>query len=195
MKSSLKLIVGLGNPGERYRFTWHNLGFLAVEEAATRIDAAWKTGKGEFLVAVGRYADEKIVLIKPTTFMNLSGTAFRQAVEFYQVELQDTLVVYDDIALPLGTVRLRPTGSAGSHHGIEHIIVQCASEDVPRLRIGFDRGFSTDNLSHAVLSIIPRGEMALVKEVIEKSADALLYCTRHGIQESMNKYNTRQQGE
>jgi peptidyl-tRNA hydrolase, PTH1 family len=191
----LKLIVGLGNPGVKYRFTWHNLGFMAVEEAAARVDAVWKAGRGEYLAAVGQYAGQKIVLIKPTTFMNLSGTAFRQALDYYKVELQDSLVVYDDIALPLGTLRLRPTGSAGSHNGIEHIIVQNATEDIPRLRIGFDRGLPVSNMKNTVLSIIPRGEMALVKEVISNAADALLFQTQHGMQESMNRYNTRQQGE
>ncbi len=191
----MKLIVGLGNPGVKYRFTWHNLGFMAVEEAAERIDAVWKAGRGEYLAAVGQHAGQKIVLIKPTTFMNLSGTAFRQAMDFYKVELQDSLIVYDDIALPLGTLRLRPTGSAGSHNGIEHIIVQSATEDIPRLRIGFDRGLPVSNMKHTVLSIIPRGEMALVKEVINNAADALLFQTQYGMQESMNKYNTRQQGE
>ncbi|MBL7033702.1 MAG: aminoacyl-tRNA hydrolase [Candidatus Delongbacteria bacterium] len=191
----MKLIVGLGNPGVKYRFTWHNLGFLAVEEAAERIGAGWKAGRGEFLTAVGQYAGDKIVLIKPTTFMNHSGTAFRQAVDFYQVELQDSLVVYDDIALPLGTLRLRASGSAGNHHGIEHIILLSASEEIPRLRIGFDRGYPTDNLSHAVLSIIPRGEMSLVKEAINRSADAMLHYLEFGLLDSMSKFNTRQQGE
>jgi PTH1 family peptidyl-tRNA hydrolase len=191
----LKLIVGLGNPGAKYRFTWHNLGFMAIEEVALRIDAVWKAGRGEYLAAVGQHADQKIVLIKPTTFMNLSGTAFRQALDFYKVELQDSMVVYDDIALPLGTLRLRPTGSAGSHNGIEHIIVQNATEDIPRLRIGFDRGLPVSNMKRTVLSIIPSGEMALVKEVISKAADALLFQVQNGMQESMNRYNTRQQGE
>ncbi len=189
----MKLIVGLGNPGVKYRFTWHNLGFLAVEEAARRLKADWKTGRGEYLTAVGTHQDEKIVLIKPTTFMNRSGTAFQQAAAFYQAELPDTLVVYDDIALPLGTLRLRPTGSAGNHRGLENIIEQTATEEVPRLRIGFDRGVANGSLSHAVLSIIPRGEMEVVKAAIDKAADAILFFIEQGMTESMNRYNTRLQ--
>jgi PTH1 family peptidyl-tRNA hydrolase len=133
----VKIIVGLGNPGEKYENTYHNVGFLAVDMLADKLGARWSLkSKLLALVAETNFGGEKVLLVKPQTFMNLSGESVRAVVNFFKVDLKDVLVIYDDLDLPIGTLRYRQSGSSGTHNGMRNILKELGSGDFPRARIG-----------------------------------------------------------
>ena len=130
------VIVGLGNPGKKYENTRHNMGFLAVDVLAEKYDIKVNKIKFKSLVGEGRIAGEKVVLAKPQTYMNLSGEAVREIVDFYKIEPQQLIVIYDDIDIDTGAIRIRKKGSAGTHNGMRNILYQIRTEDFPRIRVG-----------------------------------------------------------
>jgi peptidyl-tRNA hydrolase, PTH1 family len=188
---STRLIAGLGNPGPEYAETRHNIGFRAVEELARRYAAAWqdKTDSLATLVAVIRPSEEfTIVLAKPQTFMNRSGAAIRHLIEFLKLDPQQTLVVYDDMDLPFGTLRLRERGSAGTHNGMRSVVSSLGTDQVPRLRIGIGQSQPGEATSHVLSEFTPE-EADATREVIERAADAALDWAEHGAAVAMNRYN------
>ena len=185
------LLFGLGNPGERYRNTWHNLGFMVVESLAAGSGGRWRGGPGDYLQAEVFLAGEKVVLIKPLTYMNHSGFAYTQACRYFRADPAETLVIFDDVALPLGNIRFRPAGSAGGHKGMAHILQQQGTEEIPRLRLGFAREAPVNNLREEVLNRIPTDWQQEVKDLVEKAAGAVTYYLENVMQEAMNKYNER----
>jgi len=193
----VQIIIGLGNPGSRYQDTWHNLGFLTVDTFAVRHGLVFKAGKGKFYAASGFVDSGKVVLVKPTTYMNLSGIAVAEAIRYYEAGAEDIIVVYDDINIELGTLRMRKSGSAGGHNGIKSVINSLDTMDFARLRIGFRTeqldSILTRNpeaLPDLVLSKIPAVLIPEIKESVEKSADALEYCLKNGMDRAMNMFNT-----
>jgi len=194
----MQVIIGLGNPGSRYTDTWHNLGYISVDRFAQKHGLLFKAGKGKFYAASGFFNSKKILLIKPTTYMNLSGEAVSEVINYFEVGLEDILVIYDDINLPIGSIRMRKSGTAGGHNGIKSIIGSLDTLDFARLRIGF----KTDQISSIlannpavlpdlVLAKIPSALHEDVLISIDKSVDALEYFLDNGIDRAMNTYNEK----
>jgi PTH1 family peptidyl-tRNA hydrolase len=191
-----KLIVGLGNPGRKYAHHRHNVGFQCLDRLAQahglsftqrRANASLALGRCPELVE-GKIADVGIVLARPLTYMNLSGQAVRQLVGFYQLPLEDILVIYDDLDLPLGTIRLRPEGGSGGHKGMRSIIEALGSQAFPRLRVGIGRPLGNDAVSY-VLSDFTADEQITLESVYEKVVAAVELFLREGIEAAMNVYN------
>jgi len=193
----VQIIIGLGNPGSRYEDTWHNLGFAAVDAFAEKFGFIFKAGKGKYFAASGFINSEKVILVKPTTYMNLSGIAVAEVLNYFEAEPKDIIVVFDDINIPFGTLRLRKSGTAGGHNGIKSIINSLDTIEFPRLRIGFRTdqidsilNKNPDVLPDLVLSKIPSALKDDVRAMAEKSADALQFCLSDGMERAMNKFNT-----
>jgi PTH1 family peptidyl-tRNA hydrolase len=188
----MKLVVGLGNPGARYHETRHNLGFATVDELATRHGIAeWESAPhgAEALVANWRAASTR--LVKPLTYMNLSGGAVMTLAQFYKVDMADLLVVVDDVNLEIGRLRARRSGSAGGHNGLKSIIAQMGTDAFPRLRIGIGRGDDRRNLADHVTGKIDPSERPLVEDAVQRAADAVETFIAEGIVAAMNKFNRK----
>ncbi len=184
----MKLVAGLGNPGAKYAKTRHNVGFRVVDELARRWEAAsWREQFGG-LAATGLCRGEKVLLLKPMTYMNRSGQSVGEAVRFHKIEAADLLVVVDDMALPLGRLRVRPQGSAGGHNGLSDVIWQIGTEAFARLRIGIEQ-VSGERMVDHVLSPFDPEEEATVGSAIGRAADAVECWVTEGIVEAMNRFN------
>ena len=181
------LIVGLGNPEEKYDNTRHNIGFEAIDYIAKKynIDINRKKFKGEY--GEGFIENEKVILMKPTTYMNLSGECVREVINFYKLTNEDILVIYDDISLDLGKIRIRRKGSAGGHNGIKSIIAHVGSDEFSRIKIGV--GQPKGDLVNYVLGKFSKEEKEVLEEVLEVSKLATDTIIREDINSAMNKYN------
>jgi len=190
----LKIVVGLGNPGSKYEFTRHNIGFRIVDSLARDMGTEFKKVKSYYsLISRGTINNHKVMLVKPQTFMNLSGRAVSRVVSYYKISLQDLLIVYDDLNLESGQVRIRKKGSAGGHKGIESIMQYLNSEDIPRLRIGISNpsvNFNFDCVSY-VLSNFNNDEKDKIEEVIQLSTEAIKTIIEDGFEKAMRKYNRK----
>lgn len=189
----MKLIVGLGNPGSQYEKTRHNAGFLAVDRLVRRW-APSELPKGRFSgVAVeAAVKGEKCLLLKPTTYMNLSGKSVAEAVGFYKINpAMDLLVIVDDVALPTGSVRVRQSGSAGGHNGLSDIQQKLGTDAYPRLRIGIDACPPMMKLEDYVLGRFTSEQATLLEPALEKAADAAELFITSGVTAAMNTYNVR----
>lgn len=186
----MKLVVGLGNPGPRYRDTLHNVGFMVVEALATRHGVTFESAPTEALAAKVRgLGGDAVLLAKPLTFMNLSGRAVADLVRFYKIALDDLLVVVDEVALPAGQLRVRARGSAGGHNGLKSIIGLLGSDAFPRLRVGVGRGDPRRDLADHVLAKIDPAMRTIVDEVVGRAADAVESFLTDGIEKTMNVFN------
>ncbi|MAO65143.1 MAG: aminoacyl-tRNA hydrolase [Balneola sp.] len=185
----MSLIVGLGNIGTEYEGTRHNIGFEVVDALAETLSITFGPGDGPFVVAEGRHRGRNIVLIKPTTFMNKSGVAVSKALSKFKTSQQDCLIIYDDLNLDVGDIRLRPKGSAGGHNGIQSIIDQLGNRDFPRLRFGIGNDFPRGRQVDFVLSPFNNSDQKYLEEGIQKAHDASLHFVREGIQKTMNHFN------
>ena len=189
----MKIIVGLGNPGREYAATRHNLGFMVVDELARRYGAGERRNRFHSDLVEVFDANEKIVLLKPRTYMNLSGSAVREAVSWYKTSLDELLVVVDDIDLPFGSMRVRSRGGSGGHNGLKSIIAELGVDAFPRLRIGIGRG-----PGHAIRQVLSRftsEEERVLPSVLEAAADCVLEWERHGITNAMNRCNRAPESE
>lgn len=186
----MPLIAGLGNIGAEYEGTRHNIGFHIVYSWATLLGLSFKTGKGPYYLASGQVNGEKTVFILPTTFMNRSGIAVQHALNYYQIPKEELFVVTDDINLPLGTIRLKPSGSAGGHNGIADIILQLKTDTFSRLRFGVGSNFMRGEQAKYVLSKFGKDEESQVKETVDRSIKALELCLKDGITHAMNEFNS-----
>ena len=185
----MKLIVGLGNPGSRYAGTRHNVGFEVIAELARRHAAGSPREKFQAEVAEANIAGEKVLLMRPLTFMNLSGQAVQPARDFYKIENNDLLVVCDDFALPLGKLRLRASGSSGGQKGLDDILRRLGTDDVPRLRLGIGPVPEGWDAANFVLGKFTQDEAAVAAENVKRSADAVATWVRDGLAKAMNQYN------
>ncbi|GAF70076.1 unnamed protein product [marine sediment metagenome] len=190
----MKIVVGLGNPGLKYEFNRHNIGFRIVDSLARNIEIEFKKVKSYYsLISRGMINNHKVMLVKPQTFMNLSGRAVSKVVSYYKIPLQGLLIVYDDLNLELGQVRIRKKGSAGGHKGIESIMQYLNSEEIPRLRIGIGNpsvNFNFNCMSY-VLSNYNNNEKDKIEEVIQLSTEAIKTVIEDGFEKAMRKYNRK----
>lgn len=183
------LIVGLGNPGARYESTRHNCGFMVVEELALRVQAQFKERESEALIARANIEGQRVLLAKPQTFMNESGIAVSGLKRKYDVALDEVLVITDELALPLGTIRLRRSGSAGGHNGLKSIIARLGSDEFPRLRLGIGSDHPFDDAADYVLGEFSRREREVLPTMIDRAADAVEDLLKTGIELTMSKHN------
>lgn len=182
------VIVGLGNPGRQYHGSRHNVGFETIDLLARRNNIEVKRLKHKALYGEGHINNKKLMLVKPQTFMNLSGQTVRDILDFYKIDSKNIIVVYDDIDIETGSIRIRQKGSAGSHNGMKSIIYQIQTDQFPRVRIGIGRPEFGD-LSAYVLGKFPKEEEATMVEAIERAALACEAIVKDGIDLAMNRYN------
>ena len=184
------LIVGLGNPGQKYEHTRHNMGFLTVDLLAEK--AGVKLNKVKFKAAYNilNFAGCKCLVMKPQTYMNLSGEAVREAVQFYKIPADHVLVIYDDISLPVGKLRVRPSGSAGGHNGIKNIIAHLGTQEFPRVKIGVGApSGGGDEMIDWVIGAPSQAERKILAESFEKAIGAAECIIQKGCQQAMNSFN------
>lgn len=182
-------IVGLGNPGKQYQHTRHNVGFMAIDQLAQRWNIDVSRSKGKSLIGEGRVNGKRVFLLKPMTYMNLSGEAVREFMEFYKVSIDSAIVVYDDLDTTVGQIRLRYKGSAGGHNGIKSIIAHAGTQQFNRVRIGVSRPESGRSIVDYVLSPFSKEETALLPNVLDKTCEALEYFLDHPFENVMAKFN------
>ena len=188
----MKIFVGLGNPTAEYAATKHNVGFMLADKLAEKISASEWREKFNALVAESFFDGEKILIVKPQTFMNLSGEAVGPLMNFYKLGAEDLTVAHDDMDLPLGMIRLRPKGSGGGHHGVESIIQHLGGEkNFPRVRIGVGRPPKNWTVNHHVLSPFTAEDAQKISAALDELVPAVLCIFKEGIDNAMNKFNPR----
>lgn len=188
----MKWFVGLGNPGRKYARTRHNIGFMAVDHFADKWNLDWKKGPGPMEVAMGRIQNEQVALIKPMTYMNLSGEAVRAFYDYYKCDIDDLIVLYDDLDTEFGRLRLRYKGSSGGHNGIKSLISHLGTESFKRVRIGISRPENGEDVISYVLSDFPKRDREVLANVIDVASDVMEDALELSFDRLMAKYNTRE---
>lgn len=183
----MKVVVGLGNPGPKYKETRHNVGFQAVEEVARRYTVLKEESRFDAIIGQIQIGREKVFLVKPLTYMNLSGNAVGKLVSYYKVDQKDIIVIYDDMDLPVGQVRIRPQGGTGGHRGMTSLVERLGTRDFARIRIGIGR--PPDEAVDWVLGRFSGEEKVLIDQAVAKAADAVECWLTEGIDKTMNEYN------
>jgi PTH1 family peptidyl-tRNA hydrolase len=189
-----KLIVGLGNPGEEYESTAHNLGFLVIDRIAARNGIRVGRKDSRALVGHGTLAGKKVLLVKPQTFMNVSGPSVRALMAKNEIPVQDLVVVYDELDLPWKSLRIRPSGSAAGHRGVASVIESVGSQDFPRVRLGIHGGRRSKDGANIVLAQLKRAHKEELDELLDYASEAVESIIAEGVEKSMTKFNRRAQG-
>lgn len=185
----MKLIVGLGNPGKQYEKTRHNAGFIVIDKVAEKLNIELDMAKFKGLCGTGLVGGEKVILLKPLTYMNLSGESIRAIMDFYQIDVEDLVVIYDDLDLPVGRIRLRQRGSAGGHNGIKSTIAHLGTQEFNRVRVGISRPTNGMTVTDYVLGRFSAEEQELIQEAAERSAEACIEWIKKPFLQVMNSYN------
>jgi PTH1 family peptidyl-tRNA hydrolase len=185
----VRMVVGLGNPGDRYRRTRHNVGFMVLDELASRAGAGKGRQEADCWVAPARIAGEEVLLVKPLTFMNRSGLAVERLLAGKGATPQDLVVVLDEVALELGVLRIRERGSHGGHNGLRSLVDVLGTDDFARLRIGIRKGDPPEDLADYVLSEFPRDDVLVVQEIVGRASDAVECLLSEGAPAAMNRFN------
>ncbi|MBR4582105.1 MAG: aminoacyl-tRNA hydrolase [Lachnospiraceae bacterium] len=186
------IIAGLGNPGKEYVNTRHNVGWSALDVFASKYGISVEEGKFKSLIGKGAVEGQKVILVKPLTYMNLSGEAVRAVCDYFKVDPENELIVlYDDISLPVGQLRVRPKGSAGGHNGIKNIIAHLGTEVFLRIKVGVGEKPSRMDLADYVLGHFSAEDAAAEKEAYEKVSEAILLLMEGKTEEAMNKFNRK----
>lgn len=185
------IIAGLGNPDKKYEKTRHNVGFQAARRIKKQYGLERSRKKFQAKTNQGRIGGEEVLLLRPETYMNNSGLAVREAAAFYKVPADHVLIIYDDIALPLGTLRLRKSGSAGGHNGIKSIISHLGTQDFPRIRIGVGSNQGEGDLIDYVLGAFSKAEQQVIDEAVQRAADAVESIITEGMDKAMNRFNQK----
>jgi PTH1 family peptidyl-tRNA hydrolase len=186
----IKLIAGLGNPGEKYRGTRHNIGFDVIDELAHRLQSPLTTAKHKGIYTIVRAGGHQVLLLKPLTYMNLSGESIAEVMRYYKIDIENLLVVYDDLDLPPGKIRLRQKGSAGGHNGIKSVIQHIGTEQFKRIRIGIGRPDGNKTVIDYVLGKFDKDQQLIMDEAVKKSADACLAWLEKPFLQVMNEFNS-----
>ncbi|MCK4901452.1 MAG: aminoacyl-tRNA hydrolase [Anaerolineales bacterium] len=191
LEDSRFLIVGLGNPGRQYKGNRHNVGFMLADRLAERLGVAFSRMESRALVTKINYLGKRLILAKPQTYMNLSGQAVAALVRFYKIPLDHLLIAYDDVDLPLGTIRIRPMGGSGGQKGMKSTIERLSTEEFPRIRLGVDRPPGSMEAAAYVLKDFSKDEAEMVHHIIDRASDAVLVFIAEGLEAAMNKYNSK----
>ncbi len=186
----MKLIVGLGNPGREYELTRHNIGFMAIDELAKRWNISLNEQKFKGVFGAGFVNGEKVILLKPLTYMNLSGESIRPLMDYYKIDVDDFVVMYDDLDIPVGKLRLRMKGSAGGHNGVKSTISHLGTQEFQRIRMGIDRLKNGMKVVDYVLGRFTSEEIPDVNHSIEKAADACEEWLNKPFLQIMNTFNS-----
>lgn len=183
-------IVGLGNPGLQYENTRHNAGFKTIDYLANKYDIDVRKSKFKSIYGQGVISGQKVMLVKPQTYMNNSGEAIRELKNFYKFDIEKLIVIYDDIDIDFGTIRIRKKGSAGSHNGMKSIIYQIQDDKFPRIKISVGKKPEYMNLANFVLSGFSKNEVGIIEDEIRLASDAVEIILASDIDKAMNKYNS-----
>jgi PTH1 family peptidyl-tRNA hydrolase len=183
------LLIGLGNPGREYKDTRHNFGFMLIDRIAVRLNARGMKVQSKAIVMTTTYEDNKLILAKPQTFMNLSGQSVQGLVHFYKIPLTNVMILSDDLDIPFGTIRIRGAGGPGGQRGLSSILEKLGTKEVPRLRLGIGRPPGRMDPAAYVLQNFSRDEMQTLSEVLDHGAEAVLAFTTHGLNKAMNEFN------
>ncbi len=190
----MKLIIGLGNPGREYANTRHNIGFEAVDALAQDYSISVTKNKFKALYGEGKVGNKKVILVKPQTYMNLSGESVKAFATWHKIKPEDILVIYDDVSLPPGKLRIRTKGSAGGHNGIKSIIQHLGTNEFERIKVGIGEKPQGWNLADYVLSRFTNAEMKTIYETMAEIVGATTTIMENGIEDAMNKYNPKARG-
>lgn len=183
------LIIGLGNPGREYKDTRHNIGFMLIDHLAEKIGARGMKVQSKAIVISGLYEERKLILAKPQTYMNLSGHSVQGLLHFYKIPHANLLVAHDDLDIPYGTIRIRPTGGPGGQRGMANTIELLGTKDFPRLRLGIGRPPGRMDAKDYVLQDFSKDELKLMPDLLARASDAALEFVMSGLNAAMNKYN------
>lgn len=183
------IIAGLGNPGSKYENTRHNMGFKAIDAMASEFGIDVNRAKFKGLIGEGRIGSEKVILLKPQTYMNLSGQSVREVMNFYKIPEENLIVIYDDFDLPIGSIRVRKSGGPGTHNGMKSVVQELGSRKFPRVRVGI--GSSDGSTIQFVIGKVGKDEQQILNEAAEAAASAAADIIRIGIENAMNIHNTR----
>ncbi len=185
----MKVIVGLGNPGLNYTQTKHNVGFRVIDRLGEAYHIPVKKFRHKAFIGDGTIAGHKVMLVKPQTYMNLSGESIREIVKFYKVSLSDLIIIFDDTSLPLSATRIRLKGSAGGHNGMKNIIALLGSDQISRIKVGIGEKPNGWDLADYVLAKFTKDEEPLIEQGIDRACEAVKLILTKGVQEAMNKTN------
>lgn len=185
------VVVGLGNPGKEYTYTRHNVGFDTIDLLANRNNIKINKIKFKSVYGEGIIGSEKVLLVKPQTYMNNSGITVRDIYNFYKVPPENIIVIVDDIDIDFATVRIKRRGSAGSHNGLKSIIYLLQRDDFPRVKIGIGKKHDNQDLANFVLSRFSKEERVIIEESILTGVESVEAIIKYGIEEAMNKFNTK----
>jgi len=191
----MKIIAGLGNPGDPSRLTRHNMGFLVMDALADDCGIAIQKKKFEALLGDGRIGEHRVLFVKPQTFMNLSGQSIRQVLDFYQIKADDLLVVHDDLDLPFGTVRIKVGGGDGGHKGIRSLIDHLGDAAFIRVRLGIGKPAFRDDTERYVLQPVPKADLEQLAEVVRTACEAVREILAAGARPAMNRFNIRERSQ
>ena len=183
------LLIGLGNPGREYKDNRHNIGFMLIDRLAVRLNARGMKLQSKAIVTSGLYEERKLILAKPQTYMNLSGQSVQGLLNFYKIPAENLMVAHDDLDIPLGTIRIRPSGGAGGQRGMASTIERLGTQDFPRLRLGIGRPPGRMDPAAYVLQDFSRADLLIVSETLDRAADAVQEFVINGLNAAMNKFN------
>jgi peptidyl-tRNA hydrolase, PTH1 family len=189
----VKLIVGLGNPGIEYQFTPHNMGFLAIDRIAEQCGVRVNNRHCRAQTARARIAGDEVVLAKPETYMNLSGMSVGELVREYEAKPEEDLVLlYDELDLPFGTIRVRPRGRSAGHNGMQSVIATLGTQELKRVRMGIGPDFAVGDGAKYVLSQFKKSQLATVDQMLDQASDAVRVIVEEGVQAAMNRFNGKE---
>lgn len=183
------LIVGLGNPEEKYNQTRHNMGFNTIDKIAHKYNIEFDKNEFEGLYGIGNIYGKKVILLKPQTYMNLSGKSISKIVNFYKIRLEDILVIYDDMDVDVGKIKIRKKGGPGSHNGMKSVVEELNSTEFPRIRVGIGKPILKELMISYVLGKIPEEELKLLDIASTEAVEAAVQFIKNGIDTAMNKFN------
>ena len=193
--AAVYLIVGLGNPGRQYQANRHNIGFMLLNQLAERLDTSFSRLESKALVTKKKHNNQNIILAKPQTYMNLSGQSVASLIKFYKIPLENLMVVYDDVDLPFGRIRIRPSGGSGGHKGITSIIERLGTKDFPRMRLGVGRPPGTKGAASYVLKDFSGEDAEFLPHVLERAGEAIITFITEDLETAMNRYNPKTDGD
>ena len=188
------VICGLGNPGKKYANTRHNMGFITIDQLAEKHDIKVDKVKFKALVGEGRIAGQKVLLVKPQTYMNLSGESVQEVMHFYKLDPEELIVIYDDLDLEVGALRLRKFGSAGTHNGMRSVVQHLNSDRFPRIRLGIGANGKKDIVDH-VIGGFAKDEVPVLEEAVTKAVAAIECMLGEGIDRAMSQYNSKKKSK